>query len=277
MSAPSSSSTRPTPPITSRTTAGNPMAAAPAMSTRQSEPKRVVRREYLRSSSLAPEQRCGFVHQLYEIYSETTFGCTYDEFAAVVFSAGDGRFVLCYGEHDEFAGFSYTAIDHMEHQGRTYAVMNAGVFFRPGYHGGSITGFFGLRQALRFKLRHPLTQLAYVTRCSTPAVYRLLATVPRIYPNRNHQTPADVEALARAACAQRKYVPVGTNPWVVRSAAVPRDASRLRSLEHDPDVRFYNELAPGYAEGTSLVVWLPLDVANIAGGFVRLMYRRMMR
>lgn len=239
--------------------------------------KRVVRREYLRSADLDPEQRCALVDELYDIYGQTTHGCTSDEFAAVVFSAGDARFVLYYGEGDEFAGFSYAAFDRMQHEGRMHAVINAGVFFRPGYHGGSISGFFGLRQALRFKARHPFTPLAYLTRCSSPAVYRLLAAVPRIYPSRNHDTPVDVEALAHAAGALRKYVPVGTNPWVVHSAAVPRDASRLRSLEHDPDVRFYNQLAPGYAEGDSLLVWMPLDVANIAGGFLRLVRTRRAR
>lgn len=245
--------------------------AGPAVS------KRVARRRYLRSAALTAEQRRALVDQLYDVYRQTTHGCTRDEFAAVVFSAGDARFVLYYGEGDEFAGFSYTAFDHMRHEGRTHAVINAGVFFRPGYHGGSICGFFGLRQALRFKARHPLTPLAYLTRCSSPAVYRLLAAVPRIYPSRNHETPADVEALVHVARGLRKYTPVGPNPWVVHSAAVPRDASRLRLLDHDPKVRFYNELAPGYAEGESLLVWLPLDAANIAGGFFRLLRARRAR
>ncbi|OSC39872.1 hypothetical protein B8W66_15360 [Mycobacterium decipiens] len=244
---------------------------------RDANPKRIVRSKYLRSASLDPNQRYALVDLLYGVYSQTSYGCTRDEFAAVVFSAGDGRFVFFYDAHDEFAGFSYTAFEYLQHGGRRYALINAGVFFRPGYHGGTLTGLFGLRQALRFKLRHPRTPLAYVTRCSSPAVYRLLATVPRIYPNRTFATPADIDALARAASARRRYVPVGENPWIVRTVAIPRDASQLRFLGHDPDARFFTELAPTYAEGEALLIWLPLDLANIAGGFVGLLRRRLAR
>ncbi|KAA1249529.1 hypothetical protein F0Q45_14630 [Mycobacterium simiae] len=236
--------------------------------------KRIVRRECVRSAALELSQLSALVDEFYYIYRETTHGCTRDEFASVVFGAGDARFVLFYGEGNEFAGFCYTAFEDIEYQARSYALIHAGVFFRRGYHGGTRSGFFGLRQALRFKLLHPRTPLAYLTRCSSPAVYRLLATVPRIYPGRRHQTPIHVAALARAASAQRNYVPVGNNPWVVWSAAVPCDASPLRRLEDDPDVRFYCELAGGYAEGESLLVWLPLDLSNITGGFLRLLRRR---
>jgi hypothetical protein len=76
--------------------------------------------------------------------------------------------VLFYGECDELAGFTY-----------------AGVFFRLGYRGGSSAMLWGLRQALRLKLREPLTLVAYCTRSSSPAVYRLLASLmPDIYPSR---------------------------------------------------------------------------------------------
>lgn len=98
-----------------------------------------------------------------------------------------------------------------------HAVINAGVFFRPGYHGGATAGLFGLRQALRFKLRAPRTPLAYVTRSSSPAVYRLLAsTMPRLYPSRTRSTPPKIETLAMAVSGRRHYEPVGADPWVVR-------------------------------------------------------------
>lgn len=240
--------------------------------------KRIARGRYLQSGSLGPAELEELVDILYDIYRETACGCTRDEFADVVFKAGDGRFALFCDERDHYVGFSYAAFDFLQHGGTTQAVINAGVFFRPGYCGGATAAFFGLRQALRFKICSPRTPLAYATRSSSPAVYRLLAsTMPRMYPNRRHPTPANIEALALAISSRRHYKPVGGNPWVVRSDAVPLDVACMRRLNHDPDVQFYTELVPRYAEGESVLVWIPLDLANIAGGLLRLLRARLLR
>ncbi len=69
-------------------------------------------------------------------------------------------------------------------------------------------------------------------------------------------------------------MPVGDDPWIVQSRAVPRDPSRLRELSTDPYVRFCTELNPRYAEGEALLTWLPLDMINIARGLVRVLRRR---
>ena len=242
---------------------------------RPARPGRIVRSEYLRLASLESAQRSALIDKLYDVYGETVSGFTRDEFEAQVVGA-EVRLVLFYGAGDELAGFSYASIERMEHASRTYAVFCAGAFFRLGYHSGAFCAIFGLRQALRFKLREPRTPLAYFTRSSSPAVYHLLAsTMPRIYPSLRHQTPADIEVLVRAFSAQRRYVPVGEGTWVVRTPAMPHDASRLRRLEHDPDVRFYAELNPRFAAGEALLVWIPLDAANIVGGLFRAVRARL--
>jgi len=249
---------------------GDPKSAAPARPVGGAPRKRIVRSEYLRSESLSPARRRALVDQLYEIYGATLYGETREGFEAQMLDAGEVRFALFYGETGELAGYSLAGIESIEHEGRTHAVFWASGFFRPGYHGGLASILFGLRQALRAKLSQPLTPLAYLTRCTTPAVYRLLAsTMPRVYPSRRYRTPADIEALVRALNARRRYVAIGSDPWIVRSIGRPHDPSRLRRLGNDPDVRFYTELNPRFAEGESLLAWTPLDLANIAGGFVR--------
>jgi hypothetical protein len=64
---------------------------------------------------------------------------------------------------------------------------------------------------------------------------------------------------------------------VVHSRAIPRDPSRLRRLNRDPDARFYTELNPRYAEGESLMVWIPLDVVNTVRGLSRVLRMRLAR
>lgn len=239
--------------------------------------RRIVRSEYVDAASLQPEQRRDLYDRLYEVYSDTVSGLTYHDLDALVFG-GEARLALYYATGDELAGFSFARIERIEHAGRTHAVFCAGVLFRLGYHGGIPASFFGLRQALRFKLREPRTPLAYMTRSPSPAVYRLVAsTMPRVYPSCNYETPAKVDALVREYCSQWNYEPVGENPWIQRSPAAPHNPSRLRRLERDPYARFYMEFNPNWANGEAMLTWIPLDLANIAGGFFRLVRSRFSR
>lgn len=254
-----------------------PQQPSPAAA-RRLDAGRIVASQCLQPATLQPAQRSVLVDRLYDIYRETVGGFTRGEFQGLIFGADETRLALFYGTGGELVGFSFAGIDRMEHAGRTHAVFSAGAYFRLGYRGGILAELFGLRQALRFKFREPRTPLALMTRASSPAVYRLLATtMPRIYPSRRRRTPADIEALVTALSAQWHrwyYIPVGESPWVVRSRATPHDGSRMHRLEQDPDVRFYTELNPRFAAGEALVVWTPLDAANIAGGFWRLLRAR---
>ncbi len=240
--------------------------------------RRIVRTEYVESRSLDPMRRIGLIDQLYEIYCETVCGDSREVFEALVFGAGEVRVALFYGARGELGGYSYVATERVEHAGRTYAVFCAGVFFRLGYHGGPASALFGLRHALRFKLREPFTPLAYLTRSTTPAVYRLLAASPsRAYPHPTLPTPEHVKALVPELTRRRGYVPTSGNPWVVREATSLREPSRLLRLQDDPHARFYTALNPRYAEGESLLTWMPLDVANVACTFFRLLRSRSAR
>jgi hypothetical protein len=242
------------------------------------EVRRIVRTEYLRASAVEIAQRTELLEQLYACYSETAHGTTRDQLEVLIDGAGEFRIALFYGADDELAGFSYASIERLEHAGRTHAVFNAAVFCRLGYHGGAPGAFFGLREALRFKLRHPRTPLAYFTRSSSPAAYRLLAsTMPRIYPSFAHETPPDVSAMVGELGVRRHYEPVNGEPWVVRSPATPHSSSRLRRLKADPYVQFYNEVNPRFADGNALLTWIPLDFANIVGALFRLLCARLAR
>jgi hypothetical protein len=240
--------------------------------------KRISRTRYVYSESLSPAQRTALVDQLYEIYCETARGDSRDVFEALVFGANDVRIALFYGPVDELAGYSYVATEQIDHANRTYAVQRAGVFWRLGYGGGLSSMAFGLTNGLRYKFRHPRIPLAYLTRSTTPAVYRLLASLmPRVYPSPKLQTPDHVLALLPLLSARRGYVPVGGNPWVVREDTSLCEPSRLRRLDDDPYARFYTQLNPRFADGESVLTWVPLDLANIASGLFNVMRKRLAR
>jgi hypothetical protein len=252
--------------------------AAPSCRPRGAPAGRIIRKEYLRSTSLEPARRAALIDRLYSVYSERVHGFTREDLEAQIFGADEGRLGLFYGAGDELGGFSYANFERLRYRGRDHVVIAAGAYFRPNYQGGLHAAIFGPGQALRFKLRESRTPLAYCTRSSSPAPYRLLAsTMPRPYPSRSNPTPASVEALVRTLGGRWNYHAVNNGPWIVRSVATPRDPSRLLLPGSDPDVRFYSEADPGFLKGESRLVWIPLDVAKIAGGFFRVLRARWAR
>jgi hypothetical protein len=255
-----------------------PRAARPYAHRTATGTRRVVRTEYLRGSAGEFAQRPELMDQIYSVYSEALHGTTRAELEALMCGSGELSLAVFYGADDEVAGFTYAHIELIECEGRTHAIFNAAVLCRLGYQAGPSGALFGLREALRFKLRHPRTPLAYFTRTCSPAAYRLIATtMPRVYPSRAHETPADVAALIECISVRREYAPAGGHGWVVRSPGTPHDASRLRRLERDPHACFYSQLNPRFAEGNSLLTWVPLDAANIIGGLCRLLRGRLAR
>ncbi len=241
-------------------------------------PRRIARSERLCLASLGPVQRAALVDRLYGVYRQTVWGDTREQFAANLFGVGSVRLKLFFGADDELAGFAYLGVERLPYGGRVHRVLFGGAFFRLGYRGGMRGLLFGLSEACRFKIRELGTPIAYVTRSSSPAAYRLLAsTMPRIHPSRRCQTDADVESLLRLVSARRHYIPVGDTPWIVRSGAAPLDASRLSRIERDPEARFFLDRNPRFAQGEALLVWIPADAANILRGGFRLLCARMVR
>ncbi|MFL0181626.1 hypothetical protein [Mycobacterium sp. SMC-15] len=231
--------------------------------------RRIRRKEYLQPASLCPSERSALADRLYPVLCETMSGFARNEFEEHVFARGV-RVGLFYGADGELAGFTYAGLDRVEHESRNHAIFSMGTFFRPGYHGGVQTALFGFRVALRFKLREPRTPMSYLTRSVSPASYRRMALVmPTLYPHSTRQTPAGVEALVGALIARWQYHPVAQDSWVVRSIATPHTVSRLRRIADDPETRFYLRLNPRFADGESLVVFIPLNTANIVGGLFR--------
>lgn len=242
-----------------------PLAALPTSD------RRIVSSESVRSEALSPALRSSLFGRMYAVYSETMYGHTREQFEQHLLGGGDLHLTLYYGARGEFAGFAYIGIQRIEHRGKPVAAFSAGGFFLPGYHDGGVSGMlFGLRKALWFKLCHPRTALGYLARTSSPVAYRLFTrTMIRVYPIRTRSTPPEIDALVRKLGAGRHYVPLGADPWVVRSDAIPRDTTGMSRLQDHPDVRFYRRLNPRFAQGEALLVWMPLNAATIVGGLYR--------
>lgn len=222
---------------------------------------------------LSAEERRALCAQAYAIYASFKRGVDRATFEAAFFADDEARVALFYGEDDAFAGFAAASIHRVAHGGKEHAVYGALLFIDGRYKGTREASLFALSEALRFKLREPLTPLAYLGVTTSPASYRMFAvTMPTFYPTRRGPVPADVEAVAREAARARGLTFVDAERWLVRGLGAPLEPERLRrarTLQDDPDARFYLEQNPGFDEGTALLLWVPLTLGNICGALVR--------
>jgi len=234
---------------------------------------RVKRTRRLTLGSLTHAERAVLCSEAYAIYVTYKTGVDRATFDRAFFSDDAARVALFYGEDGAFAGFACAAVKRVSHQGKDHAVYSALLFVDTRYSGAREASIFAITEALRFKLREPRTPLAYMGVVTTPASYRAFGkTMPTFFPSWRAPTPAGVDALAREAARARGLTFVDEDRWLVKSLGKPRCPERLRSsqrLKDDPDARFYLDHNPRFDDGTSLLIWVPLDVANLGRALVR--------
>jgi hypothetical protein len=243
------------------------------------ERKRITRTHRVEVEQLTPGEREELSEEAYAIYAAYKTGVDRASFARQLFAGESPRLALFHGEDGALVGFCSAAIQRVEHEGRRHAVYNALLFIDTRYKGVSETRSFTLLEALRFKLREPWTPLACMGVIMTPASYRRFAvTMPRIYPSRGAPVPASMGALMRETARLRGLSLVDEERWLVRGLGTPRHPERLRnakSLQADLDAGFYLEKNPRFNEGVSMLIWIPLDLANVCGALARHVAQRL--
>ncbi len=240
------------------------------------ERRPVVRVEKLSLDRLSEEARRKLVDDCHRVYLKTSETLERTSFEAACFPPGLSCLVrLYFGAAGELAGWSSFAVRVFPVRGELHAVISAPVFFCPNYRGGADAARDGLLDAVVYKLRHPTARLGFVSSCTNPAPYKLFfRRLSRVYPNRHGATPEHIEEVIRAMGKARGMVTVEGDPWRHKSLGRPKAAEALKeaaSLRDDPDAAFYVQRNPGYADAdaTALLVYMPLDLADIARGFAR--------
>jgi hypothetical protein len=239
----------------------------------------VVRCERLLWRGLELGRRQALADVLYAIFADYYAGFDRAAFTEL-FLAREGVVVaLLYGADGRLAGFCSVRRAIYSAAGQRFGVFSAGVYVDTDYRGGRVAARFGLREALRFKLSHPWLRVAYLGLAHTPAPYRLFAqTMGRVYPSRagrGGEPPGVIAAVMGQALAERGWPQVGDDPCVLATPMLARRSrwfQRKPEMRDDPDVRFFTERVPGWAEeGHALSVWIPLDLRDIAGAALRLL------
>lgn len=186
------------------------------------------------------------------------------------FLSGDPTWMfLFYGRDGALAGFAAVANVWVSHEGEQYACFKGCVCIDSRYKLTWLARLPVVREALKFKLRHPLTPTGYMGMAATPSGYRLVATsVPRVYPSRREGMPESVKALILEAMKVRGLEVVDEERLLVRSTSRLAELERIkesRGLHDDPDARYYVERNPDF-ENHYMMVWAPLGFSDLARG-----------
>lgn len=245
--------------------------------TRATPRKKIGRLERITLRDVPQQQLPQLIDRMFAIFLEFFEDLDHAGFVASYLTDPGTRLALCYGDDGALVGFSAAAINRVEVARRAHFVFSAPVLVGLGYRAGSELALFGLTEALLFKLRRPWAPLAYVSATATPASYGLFArTMTRFYPSVHEPTPDAVVDAMEEVRRQRRLERVGESPWVVRSGR-PLGAQRLAAdgtITDDQHAAFFREMSPRWLEGDALLVWIPLDLANIASGVARALIGR---
>lgn len=236
----------------------------------------IARTRHVVLGQLASGERtdvCTKAHAIYAMYKSGVDRVTFER---TYFSDDATRVALYYGDDGVLAGFTSSTIQRVEHEGRRHAVYSALLFIDTRYKGSAAASLSCMLEALRFKLSEPSTPLACMGVITSPASYRRFAvTMPTMYPTRRAPVPAVVGALMRRTAELRGLTFMDEDRWLVRGAGAPKHPDRLRgskTLASDPDARFYLDQNPSFADGTGMLIWIPLDLANLCGAFMRFLF-----
>ena len=144
-------------------------------------------------------------------------------------------------------------------------VIGASAAFTPGYRGNNSTFGFSFSAAIRTWLRHLGHKVYYLDTMLSPAMYRAMGKkVAFIYPNPGMSTTdiAMYQALVPNAEA---------SPWqnlnclktVGRASNyTAEDISRLKA-SNKAEIAFYCQLNPHFAQGTALLVLIPVNLKQL--------------
>src|SRR5689334_3390709 len=118
----------------------------------QSTRRRVARTRRVMLGRLSPAEREDLCEKAYAIYAAYKSGVDRPTFERAFFSDPEARAALMYADDGALVGYACAAIHRVSHEGRRHAVYSALLFVDSRYKGAREASFFGLTEALRFKL-----------------------------------------------------------------------------------------------------------------------------
>lgn len=174
---------------------------------------------------------------------------------------------VLFGLNDEIAGFSRTQRRKVNLEKKQVIVYSALVYLNPNYTINANVANLGLTQAIKYKLSNPHEELIYVAFANDPRTYKFLYELSdTIFPKPAQRIPDQILTVINALKKQSGWISTNNHPWVVNSPLVPIKHQDQEEEEQCRLNEFFLTANPDYMQGNSLLMYMPLHLANIGYG-----------
>lgn len=182
-----------------------------------------------------------------------------------------GELTVLYGENKEIAGFSRNCRQSIDLGKKQVTCYIAYVYLNPEYQIEASIKSVGITEAIKYKLANPQEELVYIAFANNPLTYEFIYQLSDlIYPKPSQRVPDQILNILNAFKSQNSWISTNNHPMVVNSPLVPI-RSQLSSVNEESNElkEFYLSANPDYLQGNSLLVYMPLHLANISYGLNR--------
>jgi hypothetical protein len=213
-----------------------------------------------------PEQ---ITNNLYQFLARSYHLADQNEFLQLIIQPElSGELTILYGVNDEIAGFSRTYRQTVDLGKKLVTVYSAYIFLNPHFTATPTIESAGLTLAIKEKLANPQEELIYLAFANNPLTYKFIYQLSdSIYPKPDQRVPDQIISLINSFKKQYGWISTNNHPMIVNSPLVQLRSQSTLDIDESCELdEFYLSTNPDYLQGNSLLVYMPLHLANINYG-----------
>lgn len=206
---------------------------------------------------------------LFDFISKSYHLATPDEFERLIIQTKKpGELVVLYGVKKDIAGFCRIFLQKITVGTKELTVYTATAYLNHKYNAYPTTASVGLSQGIKYKLEHPEEEIIYIGLANSPAAYEFFyQLMASIYPKPAQPVPNQILKVINLLKKKENWLSTGMHPMVVNSPIIPIRSYHSNNLDEQSELNdFYLSVNPDYKQGNSLLVYIPLNLANINFG-----------
>lgn len=207
--------------------------------------------------------------KLYQFLNKSYHLADFEEFQLLIVQPEKkGEITIHFGKNNDIAGFARTYSQSMTIKKKQVTTYISFLYLNPMYKACPTIASAGLTQAIKYKLSHPQEELIYVAFANNPTTYEFLYHLSDfIYPKPSQTVPDQILTVVQALKKQNGWISTHKHPLVINSPLVPLRSQTLSVEDHGSELNeFYLKANPDFMQGNSLLVYIPMHLANINYG-----------
>jgi hypothetical protein len=184
-----------------------------------------------------------------------------------------GSLGVFYDLNNKIIGFSRICRHLIQVQGSEFTAYISGTYYDPRIDLSFTAARFCLAKAIRYKLERPHEDMAYFSLVNTPTRFQFLSKLNNgIYPNEEKPIPEFVLEMVERLKRLNHWETDAKYPMLINNQ-IPMLNPPILEDKTDPLINYYLSLNPNYDTGTSLLIYLPINLANISLGIKQVLMK----